>query len=157
MSILEARELDKSFGGLHAVNRVSFGLDAGKIKAVIGPNGAGKTTIFNLISGSLAPSSGQVLFEGEDITGSKPYAVARKGIARTFQAVKLSRHMTVLENVMIGRHTRSKAGFAAGMLNLPWTWREERAIRDRSLEAIELLGIADFRDKQTSRRSSSSA
>jgi branched-chain amino acid transport system ATP-binding protein len=147
MTLLEVRGLDRSFGGLHAVNEVSFNLTASSIKAVIGPNGAGKTTIFNLISGSLAPSSGKVFFKGKDITGARPFMVARMGIIRTFQAVKLAKHMTVLDNVMIGRHRRSSAGFLAGMLNLPSTWKEERSIREKALEAIETLGISKYLDK----------
>jgi branched-chain amino acid transport system ATP-binding protein len=149
VKILEVRDLDKSFGGLHAVNSVSFSQDEGSIKAVIGPNGAGKTTIFNLIAGSLEASSGEVLFAGEDISSLKPHMIARKGISRTFQGIKLSRHMTVLENVMIGVHVRSRAGFLSGMLNLPGTWKEEKFIRDEALASIEELGIADHRDKKT--------
>ncbi len=145
---LEIKELDKFFGGLHAVNQVSFGVKAGLIKAVIGPNGAGKTTLFNLISGSIKPSSGHVRFRGEDITNLKPYQIARKGIIRTFQNLKLFRHMTVLENVMIGRHTRSKAGFISAFLNLPWTWKEERSIKEEALKAIELTGIKDVCHKE---------
>jgi branched-chain amino acid transport system ATP-binding protein len=147
VNLLEVRGLDKRFGGLHAVNEVSFDLAAGSIKAVIGPNGAGKTTIFNLISGSMPPSAGRVLFKGEDITGAKPFVIARKGVIRTFQSVKLAKHMTVLDNVMLGRHRASSAGFLAGLLNLPSTWKEEERIREKALEAIETLGIAEYGDK----------
>lgn len=146
--LLEVKAIDKSFGGLHAVNAVSFDLNRNMIKAVIGPNGAGKTTLFNLISGIIQPSSGTVLFSEEDITGFKPYQIARKGIIRTFQNIKLSRHMTVLENVMIGRHIRSKSGFLTAMLNLPSAWKEEKAIREEAMKAIELLGIADLYNKE---------
>jgi branched-chain amino acid transport system ATP-binding protein len=149
MSLLELEGLSRSFGGLRAVDGVSFAAEADRITAVIGPNGAGKTTLFNLIAGSLAPDSGRVAFDGADITGLKPYRVARRGMARTFQAVKLSRKMTALENVMIGRQVRSRAGFASGMLAAPWTWGEERSIREESMKAIELLGIEEYRDKET--------
>jgi branched-chain amino acid transport system ATP-binding protein len=116
---------------------------------VIGPNGAGKTTLFNLISGTLEPDSGKVVFDGRDITGMKPYRVARLGLARTFQSIKLSKKMTALENVMIGRHVRSRAGFLEGMLAAPWTRKEERSIREESMKAVELLGIAEYRDMET--------
>lgn len=149
MSMLEVAALSRSFGGLRAVDGVGFEAEARRITAVIGPNGAGKTTLFNLISGSLIPDAGRVVFDGEDITGMKPFRVARRGIARTFQTVKLSRRMTALENVMIGRHVRSRAGFASGMLAAPWARKEERSIREEAMKAIELLGIADYRDKET--------
>jgi len=149
MSLLEVSRLSRAFGGLRAVDGVGFGAVEGRITAVIGPNGAGKTTLFNLIAGTLTPDSGLVSFDGADITGMKPHRVARKGIARTFQAIKLSRKMTALENVMIGRHVRSRAGFVSGMLAAPWTRSEERSIREEALKAIELLGIADYRDKET--------
>jgi branched-chain amino acid transport system ATP-binding protein len=149
MSLLEVSSLSRSFGGLRAVDGVSFSAEGDRITAIIGPNGAGKTTLFNLIAGSLAPDSGGVRLEGADITGLKPFRVARKGISRTFQAVKLSSKMTALENVMLGRQVRSRAGFASGMLAAPWARREERSIREEAMKAIELLGIADYRDRET--------
>ena len=141
--LLEIRELSRSFGGLKAVNDVSFTVRAGAIKSVIGPNGAGKTTLFNLISGMLACDSGIVVQNGQDITGLQPHRIAELGISRTFQTTKLFSRMTVLENVMVGRHTRTKAGFLSGVLNLPWTWKEEREIRERSMELLDALGLAD--------------
>ena len=149
MSILQVSGLSRSFGGLRAVDGVGFEAQERRITAVIGPNGAGKTTLFNLISGSLVPDAGQVVFDGADITGMKPFRVARRGISRTFQTVKLSRHMTALENVMIGRHVRSRAGFASGLLAAPWAIKEERSIREEAMKAIELLGIADYCGKAT--------
>lgn len=148
MKILEINKLDCFFGGLHAVNQVSFGLEKGLIKAIIGPNGAGKTTLFNLISGVIPPSSGNVFFCGENITGLKPFQIANKGMIRTFQNLKLSKHMTVLENVMIGRHTRSHSGFIASMLKLPSARREEISIREEALNALETLHISEYKDKQ---------
>ncbi len=145
MSLLEVSALSRSFGGLRAVDGVGFAAERDRITAVIGPNGAGKTTLFNLIAGSLAPDSGTVAFDGADITGLKPYKIARRGISRTFQSIKLSKQMTALENVMLGRHARSRAGFASGMIAAPWTPRaEERSIREEAMKAIELLGIADY-------------
>jgi branched-chain amino acid transport system ATP-binding protein len=149
MSILSVRALSRSFGGLRAVDGVGFDAEANRITAVIGPNGAGKSSLFNLIAGSLRPDSGKVVFDGADITGMKPYRVARRGMARTFQAIRLSRRMTALENVMIGRHVRSRSGFLEGMLAAPWTRGEERSIREEALKAIELLGIGEYRDKET--------
>jgi branched-chain amino acid transport system ATP-binding protein len=140
--LLETKNLHRSFGGVHAVRDISFQVPAGLIKAIIGPNGAGKTTLFNLIAGTLTPQQGEVLFRGRRITAWKPHAVAALGIARTFQTTKLFAHMTVLENVMVGRHVRTRAGFLAGMLNLPWTWREDRQTEERARALLTDLGLA---------------
>ena len=142
-SLLEIRDLSRSFGGLKAVSDVSFTVRAGTIKSVIGPNGAGKTTLFNLISGMLPCDSGTVLQNGREITRLQPHRIAKLGISRTFQTTKLFSRMTVLENVMVGRHARTRAGFFSGVLNLPWTWKEEREIRERSMELLGVLGMAD--------------
>jgi branched-chain amino acid transport system ATP-binding protein len=140
--LLETKNLYRSFGGVHAVQDVSMSVPQGAIKAVIGPNGAGKTTLFNLIAGTTTPHRGDVFFRGKRITAWKPHAVASLGIARTFQTTKLFPHMTVLENVMVGRHPRTRAGFFAGMLNLPWTWREERETRCRAADILMDLSLA---------------
>jgi branched-chain amino acid transport system ATP-binding protein len=142
-SLLEVRSLSRSFGGLKAVNEVSFAVEQGEIKSVIGPNGAGKTTLFNLISGMLPCDSGIVLQNGREITRLQPHRIAELGISRTFQTTKLFSRMTVLENVMVGRHSRTKAGFLSGVLNLPWTWKEEREIRERSMELLDALGLSE--------------
>jgi branched-chain amino acid transport system ATP-binding protein len=147
---LEIQNLNRRFGGLQAVNNVSFAVEQGAIKALIGPNGAGKTTLFNLIAGNLPANSGTVFFNEKRINGLKPYQVARLGLSRTYQNIKLFHGMTALENVMLGRHIRSRAGFMAAMLNLPWTWAEERAIREKGLEYLELLGVADCADTEIS-------
>ncbi len=144
--LLRTDRLNRFFGGLHAVDDVSFAVERGMIKAVIGPNGAGKTTLFNLIAGALAPSSGRVFWREQNITGGRPHAIARAGIARTFQNTRLFPHMSVLENVMVGRHPRTGCGFIAGMLNLPQTWREERRIRERAGQILEELGLAALAD-----------
>ncbi len=146
MALLEINNLNRYFGGLHAVNDVSFSVDEGMIKAIIGPNGAGKTTLFNLISGNLPPSGGTVLFKDEHIEGFQPYQIAVRGMSRTYQNIKLFHGMTALENVMLGRHVQSRAGFMAGMLNLPWTWHEERQIRQKAMEFLELFEISEFAD-----------
>lgn len=142
-ALLEVQGLNRFFGGLHAVNDVSFSQARGEIKAVIGPNGAGKTTLFNLIAGSLAATSGAVRFDGRRITGLRIHEVAAAGIARTFQNIRLTPAMSVLDSVMLGRHLRGRAGFLAGMLHLPACRAEERAIRARALELLALFGLAD--------------
>ncbi len=144
--LLEVKEVSRRFGGLKAVNRVSFSVENNMVKAVIGPNGAGKTTLFNLISGSLPADSGKILLEGQPIQGLSPHRIARLGISRTFQHIRLFPKMTALENVMIGRHIHSKAGFLSGLLHLPRTWREEREIRERSMEVMDFLHISDLAD-----------
>ena len=142
MSLLEIKNISKRFGGVQAVKDVSFSVQQGSIKAVIGPNGAGKTTLFNLVSGFLYPDAGAIMYQGGPINGKAPYEIAGYGLSRTFQHIKLFAHMTALENVMVGCHVRSRAGFLAGMLNLPWTQREEQDIRDKALAMMDFLGIA---------------
>src|SRR5674476_1056887 len=132
-----------AFGGLQAVEQVSFGVARGTVKAVIGPNGAGKTTLFNLVTGFLAPQSVRIVFGGMTIQGRPAHRIARQGIARTFQLVQLFDHMTVLENVMVGRHRLSRAGLLAGAMQFPWTRTEERVIRKKAMEALEFVGLAD--------------
>jgi branched-chain amino acid transport system ATP-binding protein len=132
-----------SFGGLMAVSEVSFGVAPGLVKAVIGPNGAGKTTMFNIITGFLAPQRGRITYLGKEIQGQPAHQVASLGIARTFQLVQLFDHMTVWENVMVGRHRLSRAGLLSGALRLPWARREEAGIRERAREALEFVGLAD--------------
>jgi branched-chain amino acid transport system ATP-binding protein len=146
-ALLELEALSRRFGGLKAVNNVSFAVAEGSIKSVIGPNGAGKTTLFNLISGVLPCDSGSVRRSGREITRLPPHRIAELGICRTFQTTKLFARMSVLENVMVGRHPRTRAGFLSGLLNLPWTWKEEREIRERSLELLADLGLQDAADE----------
>lgn len=146
--MLELQSVSKRFGGLRAVDDVSFQVREGIIKAVIGPNGAGKTTLFNLIAGNLTPTSGRILFQGREIQGLKPHRIAALGMSRTFQNINLFHGMTALESVMVGRHVRSRAGFFAGMFHLPSTWREEREIREKSMELLELLDIAEYADME---------
>jgi branched-chain amino acid transport system ATP-binding protein len=141
MALLEVAGLHKRFGGVQAVKDVSFRVEPGTIKAVIGPNGAGKTTLFDLVSGFRAPDAGTVRFRDTPIEGLPPHEIAALGLSRTFQNIKLFGHMTALENVMGGRHVRSRAGFLAGMLDLPGTRREEREIEAAAREAMEFLGI----------------
>ena len=141
--LLETKGLHRFFGGLHAVNDVSINVSQGAIKGVIGPNGAGKTTLFNLIAGTIQPHNGEVIFRDKKITALKPHAVACRGIARTFQTTKLFSHMTVLENVMMGRHCRTRCGFISGMLNLPRTWREDKQTKEKALSILKDLGLEE--------------
>ncbi len=147
-ALLEVRGVSKRFGGVHAVRDVSFRVAKGTVKALIGPNGAGKTTLFNLVSGVVAPDAGEILFRDQPIQGRAPHRVAALGLSRTFQHIRLFAGMSALENVMVGRHPRSRAGFVAGMLHLPWTWREEREIEARAREALDFLGIPELADAE---------
>jgi branched-chain amino acid transport system ATP-binding protein len=142
--LLTVSGLHKSFGGLHAVDDVTFTVTPQIIKSVIGPNGAGKTTLFNLITGVLYPQSGRVEFNHTDITSSKPHQIAAKGIFRTFQNLKLSSHLTVLENVKLGRHVWGKTGFLQAMLRLPITWREEEETEEAAFDALHFVSMQDF-------------
>ncbi|MCK9295945.1 MAG: ABC transporter ATP-binding protein [Desulfobulbaceae bacterium] len=142
MTLLDIKNVNKHFGGLQAVSQVSFSVRQGMIKSVIGPNGAGKTTLFNLISGNLPLTSGRIFFDGRPIHGLQPYQIACRGISRTFQNIKLFPGMTALENVMIGRHTRTRSGFISGMCHFPAARREEEKIREKSFELLQLLEIS---------------
>jgi branched-chain amino acid transport system ATP-binding protein len=147
VTLLEVSGLSKRFGGLHAVKDVSFAVRKGTVKALIGPNGAGKTTLFNLVSGVVPPDAGTVALRGAPIQGRGPHRIAALGLSRTFQQIRLFSQMSALENVMVGVHPRSRAGFVAGMLHLPWTWREERDIERRARAALELVGVAELADQ----------
>jgi branched-chain amino acid transport system ATP-binding protein len=141
MALLEVEGLRRRFGGVVAVDQVSFRVNSGQIKAIIGPNGAGKTTLFNLISGLLRPDAGRILFKDVPIQKLPPYQIARAGLSRTFQNPSLFLHMNVLENVMVGRHRRSRQEFLGCGLRLPGQGREERAIRQSALEHLEGVGL----------------
>jgi branched-chain amino acid transport system ATP-binding protein len=148
MALLEVSALSKRFGGLQAVKDVSFRVEQGMVKALIGPNGAGKTTLFNLLSGVLPPDGGTVAFRGKPIQGLPVHRVAALGISRTFQHIRLFAHMTALENVKVGVHVRSRAGFLAGMFHLPWTWKEEREITLLARAELEFLGVGELADAE---------
>lgn len=148
MTLLEVTSLCKKFGGLQAVDNVSFSVPEGSIKSVIGPNGAGKTTLFNLISGFLAADGGAISFRGQKIQGKKPHQVAARRLSRTFQHIQLFPHMSVLENVMMGRHIHTGAGFIAGMLHLPWSLLETKRNVEKCRTVLDLLGLGDHADKE---------
>ena len=140
--IVEATGVGKRFGGVRALNDVGFSIDRGEIYGLIGPNGAGKTTLFNLLTGIYTPDAGRFLFSGRDITGFKSHEVAAAGIARTFQNIRLFANLSALENVMIGRHVRTKAGVLGAVLRDRRTLAEEAAIEKRALELLDYVGIA---------------
>jgi ABC-type branched-subunit amino acid transport system ATPase component len=129
MALLEIRGATKRFGGLAAVAGVDLVANAGEILSIIGPNGAGKTTLFELIAGNQRPDEGEILYDGKSLVGLRPYEVARRGIARTFQAGRAFAQLTVAENVLIGAHNQTSYGFAAALLGLPKVWRAEAAAR----------------------------
>ncbi|MDR2161110.1 MAG: ABC transporter ATP-binding protein [Desulfovibrio sp.] len=147
MSLLSLRGLSKSFGGLVAVAHVSLELEADAVIGLIGPNGAGKTTLFNLITGNQRPDSGGIFFDGRDITGLPTHAVVRLGIARTFQNIRLFQSMSLLENVLAGRHCRLRAGLAASLLRPPFQRREERQAVRRARDELAFVGLEEQRDK----------
>jgi ABC-type branched-subunit amino acid transport system ATPase component len=140
-SLLEVQGLGKEFGGLTAVRALDFTVEAGQIKALIGPNGAGKTTIFNMIAGSIEPTRGRVLFEGEPLPLRRPHAVAARGISRTFQLVRLFGDMTVLENVLVGCHRRGRAGWAGCAFRTRQMRGEESRLRERAWQVLAKLGL----------------
>jgi branched-chain amino acid transport system ATP-binding protein len=142
-TILEIDSVAKSFGGLTALVDVSFSVARGQIKSVIGPNGAGKTTLYNVVTGVDAVTEGAIWFLKERIDGLRPHVITRKGIARSFQNVELFENMSVIENVMLGRHARTKTGVFGGALRLPKGRREERAIYERSMELLEFVGLQE--------------
>ncbi len=145
--LLQVQGLSKEFGGVRAVHDLDFVVHQGQIKGMIGPNGAGKTTVFNVISGILPPSQGTVEFKGRTLAGLKPHQIAAIGIRRSFQTVQLFGDMTVLENVMLGCHARSRAGILASALRLPSVKREEAAIREKSLAILAAVGLAEKADQ----------
>ena len=140
MAMLEVRGLEKSFGGVKALQGVDFSIDEGEIVSVIGPNGAGKTSFFNVISGIFAPDAGQILFQGENIAGHSPSEITYAGIARTFQNVRLFPNMTVLENVKVGQHCRTKRGPFAAIFQTPGFRREEAEIEEKAKEILSFFG-----------------
>ncbi|HSD95043.1 MAG TPA: ABC transporter ATP-binding protein [Syntrophales bacterium] len=142
MSLLGLQNLTKSFGGLMAVNEVSFDVEEGAIVGLIGPNGAGKTTVFNLITGNHRSDRGEVRFEGRDITNWLTHRIVRLGIARTFQTIRLFQNLSVLENVLAGCHCRMSSGSVAAMLRTPAERREEKEALDRSLGELAFVGLA---------------
>lgn len=144
--MLEVTGITRTFGGVTALDDVSFTVGLGSITGVIGPNGAGKTTLFNIITGIYGLTSGQVALEGMDISGLAPERLARLGMVRTFQNIELFGTMSVLENVMVGLHTKSSSGLLACSLRMPWSIAEERRIRQAAMKWLEFTGITELAD-----------
>jgi len=149
-AVLEVEGVHKRFGGLSALAGLDLELREGEILSVIGPNGAGKSTLFNVITGLYAPDQGDIRFRGESVVGLLPHQVTKLGIARTFQNVHLFPNMTVLENAMVGQHSRTRSGVFGSILRLPRTRREEERIRERAREALGFFGsrLAGYRQDQ---------
>jgi branched-chain amino acid transport system ATP-binding protein len=141
-NILEVADIGRSFGGLRAVADLSFTVAKGEIKGVIGPNGAGKTTLFNMIAGVTPPSTGTIALDGRRIEHLKPYQRVERGIARTFQNLQIFKDLTVLENVMVGRHARTRCDVLHAIFRTPVARREEAAIRDAAFAQLDRLGLA---------------
>ncbi len=147
MSLLEVKSLSRSFGGLMAVSDVDLHIEAGEIMGMIGPNGAGKTTVFNLITGIYRPNQGTVVFDGNSLIGKRPHAIAKAGIARTFQTIRLFPALTVMENVMSGRDCRSRAGVAGAVFRLPSQRAEEHEIRVKSEHHMRFMNVGQYRNE----------
>jgi branched-chain amino acid transport system ATP-binding protein len=143
MPLLETDHLSKVYGGLTALDGVAITVDEGKIIGLIGPNGAGKTTFFNCVTGVCAPSSGTIRFRGRPMTGWAPHEITRHGMARTFQSIRLFGGMTALENVMVGAHTKSRAGLIGALVRNRWVLDEERALASKALRLLEFTGLAE--------------
>ncbi len=144
--MLSIKGVNKRFGGLQALSDVGVTIREGMIYGLIGPNGAGKTTFFNVITGLYQPDSGSFELDGSPYSPSAPHEVARAGIARTFQNIRLFGEMTAIENVMVGRHVRTRAGVIGAVLRTPGARREERAIREKAMELLEYVGVARYAD-----------
>jgi branched-chain amino acid transport system ATP-binding protein len=147
MTVLEAEDLGVSFGGLTALQGVSFRVQAGEIFAIIGPNGAGKTTLFNVISGLYVPMAGRVRLLGEDVTAAEPHVLARRGLSRTFQNLQIFFRMTAIENVMVGRHLHERRNVLAHLFTLPSVLRQNRETRAKAEALLALVGLNDLADR----------
>jgi branched-chain amino acid transport system ATP-binding protein len=140
MALLEIKNLTKAFGGLTAIQELDFHVDEGQIVSLIGPNGAGKTTFFNLVTGMFQPDAGEILVDGHDVVGLRPNQILERGVARTFQNVRLFPNMTVLENVLVGQHTRTGTGPVGAILRTPRFRREEQQAVDKAKETLAFFG-----------------
>ena len=146
ITLLEARNIGKRFGGLQALSDVSLTIRKGEVYGLIGPNGAGKTTFFNVLTGAYTPDGGEFVFNGSELPTGKPHKVVGRGIARTFQNIRLFRELTALENVMAGHHIRTKAGVWGVLTQNRFTREEERLTTERAYELLKYVGIERFAD-----------
>ncbi len=146
MAHLEIKNVTVKFGGLLALSDLSFSIQSGEIVGLIGPNGAGKTTVFNVLTGVYHPAEGDVLFENRSLLGRRPYEIFTRGVARTFQNIRLFSNMTAIENAMVARHCRSGKGVFGAIFRTGSQKREEKDIRDRAREALKIMGVDAFAD-----------
>jgi len=149
-SILSLDNITKTFGGLRAVNEMSFTVEQGSVMGIIGPNGAGKTTVFNLITGNYKPDSGSITFQGKPITKLRPHQIVEHGIARTFQSIRLFPTLLAIENVLAGNHCRMKSGIFSSMFRPASQKKEEAKALDRAMEELEFVGLAHMWKEQAS-------
>jgi len=149
-NLLVADKVRKEFGGLVATDDVDFTIPRGEVVSLIGPNGAGKTTFFNMLTGVYRPTSGRIVFDGEDVTGMPPHAITERGIGRTFQNIRLFQNMTALENVLVGMHARLKGGILSSIVRTPRIRREEESARERGRELLQFSGLRN-KDDEVSR------
>jgi len=148
MAVLETKHATMRFGGLTAVDDLNLRVDNKEIVALIGPNGAGKTTAFNMITGVYRPTEGEIYFQDHMISKLRPDQIAKRGVARTFQNIRLFKSMTVLENVLVANHLRVKSNMFSSTLMMPWAVKEEKAMMEHSLELLEATGLIDYKDWQ---------
>src|SRR5699024_522349 len=144
--VLEVKKMTKRFGGIQALTDVSFSIEEGEILGIIGPNGAGKTTMFNMITNFYEPTSGDIVFKGESITGKKSHKITERGICRTFQNIRLFPDMTVLENVLVGTHSRTSAGVWRSVYKTKSQRLEEQRIRKQAIELLEIVDLSEQQD-----------
>lgn len=149
-ALIEVEALDKAFGGVHAVEGVSFSVEEGQVYSVIGPNGAGKTTLFNLITGLYTPTKGSIRLNGESTLDLEPNQLAERGMCRTFQQMQICMNMTALENVMLGRHLQSKSNLFTTLFRLPELQKHEQSSRQRAAELMEFVGCGGYLETEAS-------
>ena len=148
MKLLEGNNLTMVFGGLSALKSVDIDINQGEVLSVIGPNGAGKTTLFNLLTGVYSPTQGEICFRKKTIKNLKPYEITKMGIARTFQNIRLFGEMSVLDNVIIGQHCRTKTGVFGAIFKTPSVKKEEKAVREKAMEVLKFVELDDVYDEK---------
>ena len=146
MPLLETKDLGITFGGLQALDNVYMTVDSREIVGLIGPNGAGKTTVFNLLTGVYLPTKGAIRFEGQSLIGKKPYQINRRGIARTFQNIRLFKNMTVMDNIKVAMNQNMRYTVAEGIFRLPRYWKEEKQVEAKAKELLHIFGMEDAAD-----------
>lgn len=146
MALLEVKNLGISFGGLRAVDNLNLSIEKGQLYGLIGPNGAGKTTVFNMLTGVYKPTDGQILLDGEDITGKSTVEINKAGIARTFQNIRLFKGLSVIDNIKVGLHNQNKYSTVTSILRLPKYFKTEKIINDKAMELLKVFSLENFAD-----------